>query len=285
MTHSEEAKMNELSAAIDAINRGEAPGGKDDEIRELAAVARLLKRSGPPPAIMAGLVDTLGAELAAKRRRRRLWLTSGAAGTAAAALLVFALNTAPPPPLQPQPAIPPAGSVVIQTVPQPVPETARADDAAPPAGQPAPAREAAPAPAAREAAPAREAAVPDRPATVAQEDGASQQRRMFAKAPDKTAERVASTAADFLAWPGHDPESVTLDKKTSTVRQVYGSGDGAIIITQRPAGDAADAPVNGSSAAKADKANRVTLTVRGLVVTVEGNLPAAELQKIARSLE
>ncbi len=282
MRHTDNDKLTELSAALDAVNRGETPDSRDDDIRELAAVAQLLKRSGPPPAVVADLADTLSAELAAKKRRR-LWFASGAAGTAAAALLVIALNTGPSAPSQPPPTIPPPGSVVIQTVPQQAPEAAKAAaDEAPPAKQPAPAaQEAAPVPPAREAAPAK-----DRPAAV-KENRQAEQRMMLAKAPDKTAERAAGkAAAAFLVWPGHDPDAITADKAAGTISQVYGSGDSAVVITQRAAGGSAPAARDEAVTGPASgKTNRVTLTVKGFVVTVEGNLPVEELQKIARSLE
>jgi hypothetical protein len=191
--------------------------------------------------------------------------------------------------------VPPAGSVVIQTVPQAAPETAKASDQSVPAKQAAPAaKDSAPAPAAKEAVPAppppaaREAApVPDRPAAVAAENYQAQKRTMLAKAPEKSLEQATNEAAPAgLAWPGHRPDSVTYDKLTAAVRQVYGSGDGQVVITQRPAGGAAAAGDGAAEAVGAQaKTNRVTLTVGGYVVTVEGNLPVDELNKIVRSLE
>ncbi len=275
-------KLTELSAALDAVNRGEQPDCRDEEIKELAAVAQLLKRSGPPPAVVAGLADTLSAELTARRKRRRLWLTSGVAGTAAAAVLVFALNTGPTAPPQPQMTVPPAGSVVIQTVPQQETATDKAGDARP-AKPSAPAAKEAPAQKVKEAAPAP---APERPAAVAADNQQAKQRTMLAKPPDKTAERAADKAAgSFLVWPGHEPDTVTVDKDAGLVRQVYGSGDKQVVITQRPAGGAAAAARDGAAGAGApEKANMVTVTIGAFVVTVEGNLPEEELQKIARSL-
>ncbi len=295
MRHTDNEKLAELSKALDAVNRGEQPGGNDEEIKELAAVAQLVRRSGPPPDIVAGLADTLSAELTARKKRRRLWLSSGAAGTAAAALLVFALNTGPSAPPQAPMTVPPAGSVVIQTVPQAVPEAAgKTEEAQPAKPPPTAAKETAPAPAAKEAAPApavKEAApAPDKPAAVAADNVQAKQRTMLARVAEKSTEKAvneAETAPAFLVWPGHKPDAATIDKDTDTVRQVYGSGESRIVITQQPAGGAAAAAKDeaAKSVGAERKTNRVTLTVRNFVVTVEGSLSMDELQKIARSLE
>lgn len=304
MGHKENEKLTELSAALDALNRGEQPDSGDEETKELAEVAFLLKRSGPPPGVMAGLVDKLGDELAAKKKRRRLWLTSGAAGTAAAAMLVFAFNLGPSAPPQPQLAIPPAGSVVIESIPAPqqatdsaagIVKADKAKDESAAAKRPAQTAGTAP-------APAREAVPPpaqDRPVAAAADGGRNEQRMMMAKvsekAPEKVAEKLAKApaapAAGNLAWPGRQPDEVTVDKATATIRQVYGHGDAAIVITQgaAPAGAKAsayaEADVSKDIGAAKGKTNRVTVTVKDTVVTVEGNLPEDELQKIARSLE
>jgi len=301
MGQRENEKLSELSAALDALNRGEQPDSGDEETKELAAVALLLKRTGPPPAVVAGLVDKLGDELAAKRKRRRLWLTSGAAGTAAAAMLVFAFNLGPSAPPQPNMTIPPAGSVVIESIPaqQPAADSAagaaqadKAKDETAAVKRPAQAANTA-------SAPVREAAPPpaqDRPVAANADGGRNEQRTMLArvaeKVPEKTADKPApAPAAGVLAWPGRQPDEVTVDKETATVRQVYGRGDAAIVITQRAAPGAAKAAAytaaDGSaevSAAKG-KTNRVTVTIKDTAVTVEGNLSEDELQKIARSLE
>ncbi len=300
MGHKENEKLTELSAALDALNRGEQPDGGDEETKELAEVAFLLKRTGPPPAVMAGLVDKLGEELAAKRKRRRLWLTSGAAGTAAAAMLVFAFNLGPSAPPQPQLTIPPAGSVVIESIPAPqaadsAAEVAKADkakDDSAAAKRPAQTADTAPA-SVREAAPPP---AQDRPVAAAADGSRSEQRLMMAKAPEKAPEKAADKlakvpAAGYLAWPGRQPDEVTVDKATATIRQVYGRGDAAIVITQGAAPGVAKARAYAGADVPADvsaakgKTNRVTLTVKDTVVTVEGNLPEDELQKIARSLE
>jgi hypothetical protein len=281
MGHRENEKLAELSAAIDALNRGVKPDSGEQEIKELAGVALLLKRTGPPPDAVARLADKLGAELAAKKKRRRLWLTSGVAGTAAAALLVFALNGGPavtPPP----PTLPPGGSVVIESIPARQQAPAGQQTAAKAADN-APADERSTEPAGKEPAAAREEAAPvrERPAVAAADEARTGQRTMLAKAPEKAA---AKRAAAYLVWPGHQPDEVTVDKETAAVRQVYGRGGDEIVILQR----AAQAPEADSPAAFAafkGKTNRVTMTVKGTVVTVEGSLPEAELEKIARSLE
>ncbi|MDT8903174.1 hypothetical protein [Anaeroselena agilis] len=289
----ENEKLTELSAALDALNRGQMPAGGDEETKELARVALLLKRTGPPPAVVAALVDKVGDELAAKRKRRRLWLTSGAAGTAAAAVLVFAFNLGPSAPPQPQMTLPPAGSVVIESIPAPQPAADNAAGAAK-AGrvknEPAAAKRP---PQVADSLPAQEGSAPG----AAAGSGRSGPRTMLAKVPEKTAEPATEKPASppgsgFLAWPGRQPEKTAVDEGAETVRRVYGHGDEAIVITQRKAAtpDAVKASAHAAAVAPPDgaakgKANRVTVTIKDMVVTVEGNLPEDELQKIARSLE
>ncbi len=295
MGHKENEKLAELSKALDALNRGEPPDGGAAETKELAEVALLLKRTGPSPAIMAGLVDKLGDELAARRKRRRLWLTWGGAGTAAAAMLVFALNLGPSAPPQPQRTIPPAGSVVIESIPvPPAADSAAGAAKADKVKDEVAAAKRAPAAADTVPAPAREQAPPvqDRPVAATADTGLKEQRTMLARVPEKASERPGEPAAGFLAWPGRQPDETAVDKETATVRQVYGHGDDAIVITQR-AGRAGGAKAAAFAAAESpandiagkEKANRVTVTIKDTIVTVEGNLPEDELQKIARSLE
>jgi len=294
--HKENRRLEELSAAIDALNRGRRPSAEDEETRELAAVALLLKQSAPFPAAVDGLAEKLSAELAARKRRRR-WLMSGTAGTAAAALLVFALNYhpgAPPPPL----ALPPAGSVTIERVPAPAagrppaaeapPAQERAAGAKPEtAGSDGPPAQAVPPPA--EAPPGQ-----DKPVAAAAEPEPGQKRMMLAEKVDTALSKPADPQVAMLTWPGHQPDSVTVDREAGVVRQVYGTGDGEVVVTQRSTNRAkVMLPEVGKSASPSGvsglpgprKVNRVTLTVKGIVVTVEGSRPEEELWKIAQSLE
>ncbi len=127
----EERKGEELSAAIDALNRGGKLAMDGDDVRELAEVALLLKAANPPPALVEKLAAGLASELTARKKRRRWWLASSAAGTVAAAVLVVALNlpVAPPPPTPL--VIPPNGSMVVERLPATKAETAPAAPAAP----------------------------------------------------------------------------------------------------------------------------------------------------------
>lgn len=285
-TFSEDKKLTELSAAIDAVNRGERPDSQDKELRELAEVALLLKRSGPPPAAVAALADTLSGELAARTKRRRLWMTSGTAGTAAAVLLVIALNLNPAAPTPPPLAIPPTGSVVIEAIPsQPAPDTAQTEEA----------------PLAKAEVKPQEKA--EKRATMASEPAKAPEP---AKQPEKTAEpavaqvtaRETPPTVAFLAWPGRQPERSAVDKSGAAVRQVYSVDSGEVVITQRATSRTTAAAVGEPKTAavpdggeppvtkKADtKVNRVTATVKGFVVTVEGSQSEDELWKIAQSLE
>ncbi len=271
MSQQDNERLAELSAAIDALNRGVKPDSGDQEIQELARVALLLKQAGPPQDVVAGLVDKLSAELAAKKRRRRLWLTSGAAGTAAAALLIFALNSGPAV-TPPAPTLPLGGSVVIESIP--ARQQATADKAA--ENAPAAERPAKPAVAREEAAPPQE-----RQAAAAADGDRDGQRTMLAKAPLKAAEQQGTP---YLVWSGHQPDEVAVDRETATVRQVYGHGDDAIVITQRAA-SATEAEGAAAFSAGQGKVRRVTMAVKGWVVTVEGNLTEAELAKIAQAMQ
>lgn len=282
---SEENKQTEnLSAVIDAINKGEHPVLADAEARQLAEVALLLKQSGPPPAIIDDITARLRKEAAVAKKKRRWWLMSGTAGIAAASLLVFALSLQPQrlPPEAPL-TLPPAGGIVIERLPESPPQAKQ--DAPPNQGVSA-------------AGPDAEKSYSAGGPATGGADGGAARKKTVAAASEPPSERGTVS----LALTGRDPDRVTVDKRSGAVRRVYGIGGREVVVTQKPSDKAAPpegreyalmaAPgaADGQPAAKAGqtrgavKVNKVTRTINGMEVTVEGEQSEEDLAKIADEL-
>lgn len=286
----ENQMAEELSEIIDALNRGERLPRVSAENRDLAEVAGLLSKAGPPPAVVEKLSATLAAEMANRQKRRKLWFFSGTAGTVAASLLVLALNL-PPEPVAPQPplSVPPAGSIVIQTIPEP--GTGSGKEAAPPpaTGKPQPG-ETAKAPDQASAA-SGQTAVGAQPKQAASEDEAPKMAALARRVETKKSGAPEGRPA-LLVLPGKNADSVTGDMAAGTVRLVYDQGkEGEVTITERSANQPATAQADRQEAAATLKAggekpklNSVTVTISGVEITVEGKQTKEELMAIARSL-
>ena len=145
----------------------------------------------------------------------------------------------------------------------------------------------------------------DRQASAPAKAMPAEKRVMMAERPSEnkaidTAQQLPVPEDSYLTWAGRQPDEVTVDRATGAVRQVYGAGgDQEIVITQRVTSRAAgdgqrvyksagfpetvDSPATKKTDGK--KINRVTLNVKGYVVTVEGSQSKEELWKIAQSLE
>lgn len=286
----ENQMVEELSEIIDAINHGERIPHVSAENQELAEIAGLLRKAGPPPAVIEKLSATLAAEMNTKQKRRKVWFLSGTAGTVAASLLVLALNLSPQQPVAPQVPlpIPPAGSIVIQSIPEPA-QRGGDEETPPPTGSVPKTKEIAKAP----------AVVADVPKQVAAEDSTKQgneepeapKMATFARKAETKSETPAKRAAVFVL-PGKKPDSVTGDKATGTVRIVYGMGkDEEITVTERPENQAvapqAERQKSVATLKNVDEKsqiNKVTITAGGVEITVEGKQTKEELMKIAQSL-
>lgn len=93
--------QDELSAAIDALNRGHQPNVTTPEVAKLVAVAAKVKQAAASPAsptdIIENIVERVAVELqqAAGRKKRRAWAFGGAVSTVAAIVVLSMFNLWP----------------------------------------------------------------------------------------------------------------------------------------------------------------------------------------------
>jgi hypothetical protein len=310
------AEAEELSRLLDELNSGRQPASAAQETAELLAVAAIIKETGayPPQHILDGTVEQARAGLPAGRSKRfSAWLYSGALGTAAAVLLVISLNllpsgspqmpSAPPPVTAPEmtgvaPEIPgrqqaPLVSQAPATKQPPAADSAQRKNAvlaeqAPAETTSGKAETSMQSPTAEQAKPPalakRSAVNPEQiPMTV---DSLSSSHKATSELSGKLPNR---RSAAVFSLPGQNADEIVTDKDGGTVRQVFHSGTPQeIIITQRlqakesalakPATPAEDTPAKPG-------VNKITATVHGQEVTVEGRQPSEELLKIAETLE
>lgn len=278
-------QAEELSQLIDAMHRNESIHNEDQEARELAHFAAVVRHKmgneHPPADLVAQTVDKLLTDSGKRGSGVRRWLQMAAAGVAAAAFLLVAQMNPDRLPGQTQdkqlaqsPSVP---SVIDKQAPlvppmvvTPLPETPAAQPAAPQAvekSQPV-----------AEPKPKRSPVVQEAPVVASK----TEKPEVPVKAAKQTEQKVAA-----LMLPGRKAD-VTVEEQGSS-RQVYGAGTrDEIIITQKEqpaqysiAMRKAAAPVEEPSA---EGINKVTMDVGSKQVTVEGRKSEAELRQIGQSL-
>ncbi len=312
-------KTEELSAALDRLNSGQPTQSSDKELDELLEVAALLRNSDlpakPPEHILSASVEQATAGLHAQTKSRRMpWVYSGLLGAAAALLVFFGLHgtpeiqdiaqqtmpatvpqanpsekTAPANttsssdtksdtksvapvaptvkprsgPLQTQPASPAAPSAPPAVAPPTTPPTAK-----PPAPvQPVPIEARA-----ERAAPSLKSAIP----------------------PVAPKEKATADSLVPLKLPGRTPDSITQDS-ADNIRQVFNTGTPQeLAISQRklPTGQKNTAVQSEQAATRDTKnysvgplgPNKLTVTIHGQEVTLEGRQSLEELAELAKKL-
>ena len=310
-------KTEELSAALDRLNSGQTTQSNDQEISELLEVAALLRNSDlpakPPAHIFSASVEQATAGLNAQPKRRRMpWVYSGLLGAAAALLVFFGLHGTPEIQdiaQQTMPASVPQTNPSEKTAPA---NTTSSSDAksdaksepsvAPtekPRSGPLQAKPAAPnAPAAPPAAtpsitpPAAKPPVPVQP--VPAEARAERAAPSLKSAIPPVAPKEKATADRLvpLKLPGRSPDTITQDSADS-IRQVFNTGTPQeLVISQRklPTGQK-NAAVQSEQAATRDTKNysvgppgpnKLTVTINGQEVTLEGRQSLEELAELAK---
>ena len=288
----EEQQAEALSAAIDALNRGELPDRPAAGVEELVGIAQIVKDAGlladvPPQAVLDNIVrqasNTLVRE---KQKKRQSWRWAGAAGAAVAVLVAAMLQFMPPvTPERELAKAPPAPEPAIE-LPQP------------PAVVPSPQVAALP-PATSEPPPV--ATVPPasrQPAADAAVDSAAPAELVTLVEPQSPAPTAADT---MLALADLTADAVTIDAASKTIRQIYRQGMAdEIIVTQAPKQQSMAAPprppqtkmrtaalLPGESTRAANKPpdkNKVTVIIDDLEVTLEGAATEAELLSLAERL-
>ena len=312
-------KTEELSAALDRLNSGQTSQSNDQEISELLEVAALLRNSDlpakPPAHILSASVEQATSGLHAQTKRRRMpWVYSGLLGAAAALLVFFGLHGTPEIQdiaQQTMPATVPQANPSEKAAPTNTTSSsdAKADTiiAAPvapmekPRSGPLQAKPAAPnAPAAPPAAtpsitpPAAKPPAPVQPVPAEARAERAAPSMKSAIPPAAPKEKATADSLVPLKLSGRSPDSITQDSADS-IRQVFNTGTPQeLVISQRklPTGQK-NAAVQSEQAATRDTKNysvgppgpnKLTVTINGQEVTLEGRQSLEELAELAKKL-
>ena len=313
-------KTEELSAALDRLNSGQTTQSNDQEISELLEVAALLRNSDlpakPPAHIFSASVEQATAGLNAQPKRRRMpWVYSGLLGAAAALLVFFGLHGTPEIQdiaQQTMPASVPQTNPSEKTAPANTTSSSDAKSdaksAAPvapmekPRSGPLQAKPAAPnAPAAPPAAtpsitpPAAKPPVPVQPVPAEARAERAAPSLKSAIPPVAPQEKATADRLVPLKLPGRTPDTITQDS-ADNIRQVFNTGTPQeLVISQRklPTGQK-NAAVQSEQAATRDTKNysvgppgpnKLTVTINGQEVTLEGRQSLEELAELAKTLK
>ena len=312
-------KTEELSTALDRLNSGQTSQSNDQEISELLEVAALLRNSDlpakPPAHILSASVEQATAGLHAQTKRRRMpWVYSGLLGAAAALLVFFGLHGTPEIQdiaQQTMPASVPQTNPSEKTAPANTTSSsdAKADTiiAAPvapmekPRSGPLQAKPAAPnAPAAPPAAtpsitpPSAKPPAPVQPVPAEARAERAAPSLKSAIPPVAPQEKATADRLVPLKLPGRTPDTITQDS-ADNIRQVFNTGTPQeLVISQRklPTGQK-NAAVQSEQAATRDTKNysvgppgpnKLTVTINGQEVTLEGRQSLEELAELAKKL-
>lgn len=319
MVKSEEfSKAEQLSLYLDSLNDGKYPRIENEEIKELVDLAALVKQSQSPEELPQGLidevVDNLAAELQAqKRKRKSYWLYSGLAGTAAAVVVAafaqFSLPESENHNMAQQMDHSAEAPKIIAAAEQPS-QTRIPEVRIEPAPQPVQSEKQTKTPAVtpvEEKAPASLTAVLGEmiktPATPPKEENQNQvailreeipKEKMLRKniSMDTIALNSLQTEASIppesktikvMAIPNQNLESVTVDKISGEIKQVYHfSSHDEVVITQSIY-DKSKGPQPIIKTTH-DQINSLTITIDNYTIKVEGKKSWEELKKIAESL-
>ena len=312
-------KTEDLSAALDRLNSGQTSQSNDQEISELLEVAVLLRNSDlpakPPAHILSASVEQATSGLHAQTKRRRMpWVYSGLLGAAAALLVFFGLHGTPEIQdiaQQTMPAAVPQANPSEKTAPTNTTSSSDAKSdaksAAPvapmekPRSGPLQAKPAAPnAPAAPPAAtpsitpPAAKPPAPVQPVPAEARAERAAPSMKSAIPPAAPKEKATADSLVPLKLSGRSPDSITQDSADS-IRQVFNTGTPQeLVISQRklPTGQK-NAAVHSEQAATRDTKNysvgppgpnKLTVTINGQEVTLEGRQSLEELAELAKKL-
>ena len=313
-------KTEELSVALDRLNSGQTTQSNDQEISELLEVAALLRNSDlpakPPAHILSASVEQATSGLHAQTKRRRMpWVYSGLLGAAAALLVFFGLHGTPEIQdiaQQTMPASVPQANPSEKTAPTNTTSSSDAKSdaksAAPvapmekPRSGPLQAKPAAPnAPAAPPAAtpsitpPAAKPPAPVQPVPAEARAERAAPSLKSAIPPAVPQEKATADRLVPLKLPGRTPDTITQDS-ADNIRQVFNTGTPQeLVISQRklPTGQK-NAAVHSEQAATRDTKNysvgppgpnKLTVTINGQEVTLEGRQSLEELAELAKTLK
>ncbi len=308
-----------LSRFLDELNAGKAPEGDTDETRELLEVASLIRQAELPAAPPRHLVDETIAQVLAEqpqpRKKPRTWLYSGLLGAAASVMLVVGLRLTPvTAPVMPNGEAPagitaeqsqPLASAPVAIAPANATENAPASasqKAAAVAEQPRAAERQAPlapsvpvqsAPNAAVAVNPPEKAEAAAPPAAKRPTTASGERSVLAENKGASFPKMMRLELDEpvavpapLTLPGHTPATVTKDRLSGQIKQVfYPDTKAELILTQSPLKSGAASAARQVKTDPATGRTSVTLAAGGQQVTLEGFRSAADLLALADTLK
>lgn len=285
----EKQQAEALSAAIDALNRGEMPPARPEAgVEELVGIAKLVKdvsrpTDAPPQAVLDNIVRQASNTLAHKKQKKRQsWRLAGIAGAVAAVLVVALLQVMPPVTSERELAKVPQAPAPVTEIPQPPTVVQPPKITSPP-------------PTITE--PPLAVVTPPAPEQQAAESAAPAELVILVEpqSPVPAAVETMLALADLTA------DAVTIDAASKTIRQIYHQGaTDEIIITQGPKQQnmsatpqppqtkmrmAALLPDESTDAAsKPPPKNKVTVIINDREVTLEGTATEAELLSLAERL-
>lgn len=314
-------QAGELSECLDDCNDGRQFITQDEEIKELVEMANLVKQSYSqkvvPQLLIADFVDNLAAELKIqkKQQRRTYWLYGGLVGTAAAVLIAAFIQLLLPQStnnniaqqfddsMQTQETVAVADQssepIVTQKVNAMIRQPVQSGSSGSPVGPIGQSVE--------------KKAIDDRPKVIAKIIQVSQSPKMDEK-PDQVAilqqeipkamMKISQFAGNtsIVVLPNQVAQSITVDNKSGTIRQVYNQGtNDEIIITQHLLDESmtktqddskhsvvqlVDEPATMKTNNKDNKnsVNSLTVKVDKYYIMIEGKKTKEDLQKIAESL-
>lgn len=304
-------KTEELSVALDRLNSGQTTQSNDQEISDLLEVAALLRNSDlpakPPAHILSASVEQATAGLHAQTKRRRMpWVYSGLLGAAAALLVFFGLHGTPE-----------IQDIAQQTMPATVPQANPSEKAAPtnttsssdakadtiiaapvaPMEKPrsGPLQDKPAAPNAPAATPPAKPPAPVQPVPAEARAERAAPSLKSAIPPVAPQEKATADRLVPLKLPGRTPDTITQDS-ADNIRQVFNTGTPQeLVISQRklPTGQK-NAAVHSEQAATRDTKNysvgppgpnKLTVTINGQEVTLEGRQSLEELAELAKTLK
>lgn len=309
----EKVSADELSQMIDELNKGNKVDIDDSETSQLINVASMVKLAAGRPNSQQQALDFLAGQLgdgtnSKKHKHRMNWLYSGAVSAAAAVFLVVATNLMPlnldngtvivSPEMNISQVMPldepllnsedPQERVDTKAIVPPTVRTEKKDEIAPAAN----------------AESKKTANVPiEKPAPVTE---VTQQREKTVPSADTANKSIMVAKVQNekqsvgLSLPGRNAAERTVDSALGVVKQTYSMDNREVVIshkTKTKTGDSASKSDSVRSAGTSDKnaakdgvniaaikANKITTAAKDHEVTVEGDLPNDELQKVAESL-
>ena len=296
-------KAEELSQFLDFLNHGNHPIVQDEEIKELVQLASVVKQSYRqeelPQVLIDSVVDQLATELQAEKKKRRTrWLYSGLAGTAAAVVIAAFIQFLVPQALEQQIAQQLDEPKEIQKMVGDTPMIAQTTPAIIPKQEPIQEKIPVAVPMEEKAPPsvsevleeivnvAKTPDIEEKPVQVAalqlekSADRIMKKSVLMAESPINSLQMEKNSQPEvkmIMVIPNKTAQSITIDKKSGDIKQVYHLGNhDEIVITQGLTPSLTEKTKDGI--------NSFIVKMGKYTIGIEGKKTLEELEKIAQSL-